>query len=704
MTQTFRVIFVMLLINFFKKASVISSAMKCGLVLMLFLYLKLKMKHAFLILMLCGATLSFAQNFSQDNSSVVLTTSDSVQIKKLQKQLKKASKKEQLELNYNLASIYLFKNDSLADYYADALLVKSIALEDHKYRGRALFLKGRAIAASSSIKALEHYKEATQILEIYKDEALKDLYFEQSQIHTLFSEFPEALDFGFKSLEFNKINSIEENVLRDMSFIGYIYDRMYEFRESINWNREALKIAKRIDDKKGEALCYGRIGIAYDELAEKDNFNQRLFDSALYYNKKAARLSESIDDLSFARRSYSNIGNTYSKLKDYKKAEEYTLKSLAVPGFESNKGVTLVNLGKIYLETKRFNEAKKILDSAMQNTLKYGTRKYQLEAYYRYHELDVKKGEYKSALNNYIAYKSIEDSLLNETKTRQIAEMGERYKTADKERQILIQRADLAERDLIIQKQNSQLFGLIAFAVVLSFIGYLFYNQQKLKNKQLQKENELNDALLKIETQNRLQEQRLRISRDLHDNIGAQLAFIISSIDNLKYGFDIKDEKLKTKLSNISNFTSETIYELRDTIWAMNKTEITFEDLQARLSNYIDKAHVFDGKINFSFHVDSDVDLTRKFNSMEGIHIHRVIQEAIHNSLKHSNPLSISVTVEKLLEHLKFTIVDDGEGFDIDTIEKGNGLINMKKRIQEIGGKLNIESSKSRGTKVSFAI
>ena len=119
---------------------------------------------------------------------------------------------------------------------------------------------------------------------------------------------------------------------------------------------------------------------------------------------------------------------------DYKKAEEYTLKSLKVPGFDDRKGVTLVNLGKIYLETNRFSEAKKILDSAMQNTLKYGTRKYQLEAYYRYHELDVKKGDYKNALNNYIEYKSIEDSLLNETKTRQIAEMGERYKTADKEK------------------------------------------------------------------------------------------------------------------------------------------------------------------------------------------------------------------------------------------------------------------------------
>lgn len=74
---------------------------------------------------------------------------------------------------------------------------------------------------------------------------------------------------------------------------------------------------------------------------------------------------------------------------------------------------------------------------------------------------------------------------------------------------------------------------------IIKLIGFLVYNQQKLKNRQLHKENELRDALIQIETQNRLQEQRLRISRDLRDNIGAQLTFIISSIDNLKYGFNL---------------------------------------------------------------------------------------------------------------------------------------------------------------------
>lgn len=651
----------MLLINFFKKASVIRGELKFTSKLMLFLYPHMKVKPVFHFLFCLVFTFSIAQNKSE--------LKDSIQISEAFKTLKQAA-----EQNNNLL------------------------------KAEALYQLGILYKEQSNLKALDYFNKAATILENTNHDILKDVNYEASLIYTLFSEFPEALKLGLKSLEFNQINSEEQKMLRDKSHIGYIYDRMYEFKESIKWNREALKIAKKIKDKEGEALCYSRIGIAFDELAEKNNFNQKLFDSALVYNKKAASISKQLNDLGALRTSYSNIGNTYSKLKDYKKAEEYTMKSLSVPGFEDRKGVTLVNLGKIYLETGRYNEAKKILDSAMQNTLDYGTRKYQLEAYYRLHELDVKKGDYKNALKNYIDYKSIEDSLLNETKTKQIAEVSERYKTADKERQILIQRAELAEQDLIIQERNFQLYGLLGLGLIIGVIGYLFYNQQKLKNNQLQKENELKDALIKIETQNKLQEQRLRISRDLHDNIGAQLTFIISSIDNLKYGFDIKDDKLKDKLNSISDFTSATIYELRDTIWAMNKNEIDFDDLKARISNYIDKAHLSDDKIAFAFNVDTQIDASKTFSSIVGMNIYRIIQEAIHNSVKHAQPTFITVNVSKNNKGICFEIQDNGKGFNVEKTPAGNGLVNMQKRAHNINSELVLTSKVGEGTKISIEI
>ncbi len=666
----------MLLINFFKKASRLLVCKKKN-ALMLFLY---PYRSSFLIVI---SVLFFAQNFAQSTTHS--------QINRL-KELSKLSQES------------FAKSDSLARSYAQQMFDLANDNRNEAMQGEALYLIAKSYRQKSAFKALEHYKMATPFLETSNHNWLSELYYEKSNIHTFLSEFPEALSLALKSLEYNQLNNIENNIQRDMSFIGYIHDRMYEYRESIKWNRNALDLAIKLGNKSAQAVCYGRIGIAYDELAENNNFNQKLFDSALYYNLKAAKLSEEAGDLGFARTTYSNIGNSYSKLRRYDKAEEYTLKSLAVPGFEEKKGVTLVNLGKIYLETGRYEAAKKILDSAMKNTIHYGTRKYQFEAYYRLHELDVKKGNYKSALQNYIEYKSIEDSLLNETKTKQIVEVSERYKTAEKEREILVQRAELAEQNVVIQQRNYQLFGVIGFTLILGVIGYLLISQQKLKNKQLQKENELRDALLKIETQNKLQEQRLRISRDLHDNIGAQLTFIISSIDNLKYGFDIKDDKLNNKLNYISSFTTETIYELRDTIWAMNKNVISLEDLKTRITNYIDKAQIAYKNAIFQFDLSEKINQNKSFSSMEGMNILRIIQEAIHNSLKHANSSEIKIQVKQNFNNLQFEMSDNGKGFDINTVEKGHGIMNMEKRAHEISGELSISSNSNKGSSICLSI
>jgi len=258
----------------------------------------------------------------------------------------------------------------------------------------------------------------------------------------------------------------------------------------------------------------------------------------------------------------------------------------------------------------------------------------------------------------------------------------------------------LAEKDLEVRRKNTYIYGSLGLAFVLALIGFLLYKQQKLKNYQLKKEGELKSALAKIETQNQLQEQRLRISRDLHDNIGAQLTFIISSIDNLKFGFTEMSEQLRNKLSGISIFTSQTIYELCDTIWAMNKENITIEDLQARISNFIEQAKSASEQTDFSFNMDGDVSENQMFSSLEGVNIYRIIQEAVNNSLKYASAKSIEVNISKGQHKYKIDISDDGKGFDQNIVVLGNGLNNMKKRSREIGGEIEFLSKIGEGTKV----
>jgi signal transduction histidine kinase len=247
------------------------------------------------------------------------------------------------------------------------------------------------------------------------------------------------------------------------------------------------------------------------------------------------------------------------------------------------------------------------------------------------------------------------------------------------------------------------LYGSLSLALILGLLGYLFYNQQRIKNRQLQKEGELKEALARIETQNKLQEQRLRISRDLHDNIGSQLTFVTSSVENLKYGLGKEETKTQKKLGEISNFTTQTIYELRDTIWAMNKSNITSEDLQTRISNFIEKAGEAREQVDFQFIVSEGIEPGTSLTSIQGMNIYRIIQEAVNNALKHAEATSIIVNIDKLNSTYIVKIQDNGNGFNVSETEAGNGLQNIKKRASDLKGSAEIVSERAKGTTVQIS-
>jgi signal transduction histidine kinase len=134
----------------------------------------------------------------------------------------------------------------------------------------------------------------------------------------------------------------------------------------------------------------------------------------------------------------------------------------------------------------------------------------------------------------------------------------------------------------------------------------------------------------------------------------------------------------------------------------MNNNEITFEDLESRINNFVGKAKEAKDEIQFSFQTDAnlkDIQLT----SIEGMNIYRTIQEAVNNAIKYSQATTIAIVVKKTETQIQITIQDNGIGFDEVTIQKGNGLQNMQKRIEDIGGAFNLISS-NEGTEIKILI
>jgi signal transduction histidine kinase len=510
------------------------------------------------------------------------------------------------------------------------------------------------------------------------------------------ANYDDALKNYLSALDIYQAKGMKSEMATTFNSIGLVYSYNGINDKAIEYHFKAKDIFESLDHKKGISEVYNNIAIIYA--------NDGALEKALDYFKYSLQIEEALNDKKGMAESVNNVGAVYYYMNEIDSALVYFKKSLVIEksiGDMAGISASYNNLANVLIETKRLHGAKTYIDSAMyfaQNSKVAVDIETALDNYSKYYEA---KNDTKTALNYFKDMVVFRDSLLNIKTNEKITELEIEYQTEKKEKEILSQRADLAEQELELNEKNTQLFGLGVLAVILSLLGYLFYSQQRLKNRQLKKENELKDALLKIETQNRLQEQRLRISRDLHDNIGAQLTFIISSLDNLKYGFKLP-EKLSDKLKTISEFTTTTIYELRDTIWAMNKNEISLEDLQSRISNFIDKANLTSNNIQFSFNTNTTNTEHFKLSSVQGMNVYRIIQEAINNALKYANASTITVDFNIKENQLIVNVADDGKGFNLDNLQLGNGINNMKKRAHEIHGEIIIVSKESQGTNIQL--
>ena len=557
----------------------------------------------------------------------------------------------------------------------------------------AILVQNSALKTDSLFIIFQQNLENAQSLNYPK--GIGEAYQKIATLYGYEGDFDARLEYNFKALRVFEKNKLEMEEAYLNAEIGYQmkYDDMPKAEVYMN---RGMKLAENGNYKEVLDRIYNNYGVL-KEL-------QSQLDSALYFYEKGLVIVKERDFKEGYPYSYSNLGGVYGQQGKYDLARSFFEKAKEIrEEIGDQKGIAenFTQIGEVYLAEGKNQEAIAYFKKAVPVAHE---QEYRFLEQYTYQQLSQAYKNLKqtdSALFYLERYGVFKDSINGLEVDKKIAELNLNYETEKKENQILEQRAQLAEKDLEVRRKNAFIYGSLALAFVLGLLGYLIYSRQKLKNSQLQKEHELEVALAKIDTQNRLQEQRLRISRDLHDNIGSQLTFIISSIDNLKYRLKDADAVVLDKLSDISAFTSTTINELRDTIWAMNKEQITAEDLQTRISNFIERAQSSEASVKFSFDFKNEESVNFVFSAIEGVNIYRIIQEAVNNALKYAQADHIKVSMQTQgSQNFKIEISDDGVGFDSKNVLLGNGLGNMKKRAQDIQADLHVVSTPGEGTRL----
>lgn len=238
-----------------------------------------------------------------------------------------------------------------------------------------------------------------------------------------------------------------------------------------------------------------------------------------------------------------------------------------------------------------------------------------------------------------------------------------------------------------------RIFVLVSLsAFVLS--GFRYY-----LNRRLEKQRRV------IEKQLAVNNERLRISRDMHDELGTGLSKIaLLSELGKNTGAPEGSHKIINEISTTSRGLADKMGEI---IWTLNPHNDTLGNLAAYLNEYISETtEPLSIKVAFDF-PDTIPDISLG-------HLHRqqlmlVTKEALNNALKYSEATKITFSLFTDDRQVMFSLKDNGKGFDADKVirpknGKRNGLGNMKARMESINGRFSLISGKGRGTEVSYGI
>ncbi len=241
---------------------------------------------------------------------------------------------------------------------------------------------------------------------------------------------------------------------------------------------------------------------------------------------------------------------------------------------------------------------------------------------------------------------------------------------------------------------------LLEMAVVFTlalrlFISVYKRNNQVLSDLAFQKEQNMNLLVMGIERE------RERIARDIHDGLGVMLASVKMKL-NLFQENNIDENESREKISTIISELDNSHKELRSIARNLMPKALYKVGLVPAVEELIYRIKMLDDEFDMQFYNNMDFSNASRLSQL---YLFRIIQELLTNLVTHSQAKSASLQFVKHEDVFRLTMEDDGIGFDLNKKHKdGNGLNNIKYRVDALNGQVFFDSSPGKGTLISLEI
>lgn len=556
-----------------------------------------------------------------------------------------------------------------------------------------------------------------------------------------------------KLIHFTKEKKVIPQQADALITLGNILNTLGDYPKAAEYYKKSLKLYKRTENKKGEAIALNNIGRMYKLTWD--------LDEALIFYNQSIEISKTLKDTLAIAISLMNIGNIYNVRYKADKALEYYNESLTLLDLIKNqksKATTLLNMGHSYtikkendLAIKTLKEGISIGQSINSNNIQasgyniLATNYFQRKKYDALIKTATKSLEYAENISSkshqlnshyllfegYIGNKNFERGLYHYQKMKEYSDSNQEIRTVKELQKLEIEnyrvtdsllnlerdlKSTLAHQKEIQLKNKEKTILTLAWGGSLSAVSmfaFLIFRNTKRKQRKAEKEREeqieekekiLKDLELStidamIEGQ---EKERQRLAIVLHDSVGATL-----SAAKLQFDFFVKNQNNATSSEELIKKTSTLLEDAYVEIRSMAHLKNSGVMAKNGLLPAVEKLSFNASGINgLTFEVQSFGLEKRIENSLE-ITVFRIIQELVTNIIKHAHATTGIVYLTNYEDNLNIMIEDNGIGFNPKQITKTNagmGISSIDKRVEHLDGQFNIESEKNKGTTVIIDI
>jgi signal transduction histidine kinase len=195
------------------------------------------------------------------------------------------------------------------------------------------------------------------------------------------------------------------------------------------------------------------------------------------------------------------------------------------------------------------------------------------------------------------------------------------------------------------------------------------------------------------------EDERRRIARELHDQLGQQLTALRLTLETIK-AQSVERTELRVQVETLLELARQLDEDIAFRLWELRPTVIEDVGLRAALTNYV---HAWSKHFGIPARLHTTPATEQRMTPEIETTLYRLAQEALNNVAKHARAGHVDVVLARTAGSLSLIVEDNGVGFDVSTLEKPGrrfGLIGMRERAALVDADLQIESTPGRGTTV----